>query len=333
MPKKITVVPAIEVLPQWNELARTSPYATYFQTSEAYMFFSSQAFLETFALAVLENNKLTGVVSGYIQAEKGLKRFFSRRAIINGGVLIDPDISREALYILLDALKKQTPKAIYVEIRNLHSYNKVSAAFTCCGYKRQPHCNVKITCDSWNDIYKRMHKNRRRILRLNMPKGYSCEFARTTYQIHYFYQLLKDHYKKKVKKPLFPYSFFESLILSKQGKLLLLCKEDVIIGGMVQVFLPGKAVYDFYACALDDENSEVSPSVMLYGATIKYALKKGIPLFDTMGAGKPDVPYGVRDFKVRFGGDLVQDDRFLYVHKSFLYKLGVWYIQRKSKNQ
>ena len=42
-----------------------------------------------------------------------------------------------------------------------------------------------------------------------------------------------------------------------------------------------------------------------------------------VGAGEPGVPYGVRDFKSLFGGDLVEQGRFLCVCKPWLYKIGV----------
>ena len=111
---------------------------------------------------------------------------------------------------------------------------------------------------------------------------------------------------------------------------------------MVQVVLPHKVVYDYYACALDSQYKELSPSVLLYAITMQEAIKAGIPQFDTMGAGKPNVPYGVRNFKLRFGGEWqsqlhphspettekrpfsCENGRFLCINKPVLYRLGVW---------
>ena len=41
-----------------------------------------------------------------------------------------------------------------------------------------------------------------------------------------------------------------------------------------------------------------------------------------MGAGVPGVPYGVRDFKAEFGGEMVEHGRFLNVRKPLLYAIG-----------
>ena len=41
-----------------------------------------------------------------------------------------------------------------------------------------------------------------------------------------------------------------------------------------------------------------------------------------MGAGKPDEGYGVRDFKARFGGTMVEEGRFIHVSHPVLYSIG-----------
>ena len=356
------IVSANKVREGWQLLVEQSPYATFFQTEKAYDFYRSQSYLDTFALAVVENNQVTGVAVGYIQSEKGIKSYFSKRAIIMGGLLLDTGISNEALSELLQAIKMRTSKAIYVEIRNHHDYSAFAPVFTQNGFDYQPHLNVKNTCDTWQDALNRMDTNRRRVLK-NLDEWcnpsivesqdlklhqfcdsasakrtiasphhritespYYC-YATTKEQVRQYYTLLRQHYKTKVRKPLFPYAFFESLVTSQTGKLLLLYTADKLIGGMVQVELPGKVVYDYYACALDEAYKEISPSVLLYGITMQQAINDGIKVFDTMGAGKPDVPYGVRDFKLRFGGTLVQEGRFLLLHRPFLYKMGAWAVK------
>lgn len=307
----------------WHNLATTSPYATFFQTHLAYQMYQSQPYLDAFALGVTENYQLMGVVVGYVQAEKGVKAYFSRRAIVNGGPLLHPSISVQALNKLLQALKQRTRQAIYVEIRNLHHYIDHKALFAANGFEYRPHLNVKITCDTWNNALQRMDNNRRRILNKPLPKSVTWCYATSNQQVNEFYTLLKAHYQTKVRKPLFPLSFFVDAVQQQTAKLLLLYHKETIIGGMLQVFLPDAAVYDYYACALDDAYKTLSPSVWLYGITMQQAIEQHIPVFDTMGAGKPQVPYGVRDFKLRFGGELVQEGRFLCINKPFLYRLGV----------
>ncbi len=325
------VVQAQSYSKQWQELSENSSYASFFQTQQAFEFYQSQTYLDTFALAVVNSEQqLMGVAVGYIQAEKGLKKCFSRRAIVMGGLLLADDIAPDLVKELLMALKERTRKAIYTEIRNHHDYSAFADVFAACGFDYQPHCNVKITCDNWDSMLLRMDKNRRRVLKnSSITESPTYTYASTPEQVRQFYAMLVKHYQTKVRKPLFPLSFFVDMVQSQTGRLLLLYQNNELLGGMLQVVLPGRVVYDYYACANDAIYKDLSPSVSIYGITLQQALTENIPLFDTMGAGVPNVPYGVRDFKLRFGGTLVQEGRFRCIHKPFLYKLGVFYIQHK----
>jgi len=42
-----------------------------------------------------------------------------------------------------------------------------------------------------------------------------------------------------------------------------------------------------------------------------------------MGAGKPDESYGVREFKAKFGGNLVEHGRFEMIFNKYLYHIGI----------
>ena len=82
-------------------------------------------------------------------------------------------------------------------------------------------------------------------------------------------------------------------------------------------------VYEWFECGLNADYKEQYPSVMATWAGMQYANEHGCARYDMMGAGVPGVPYGVRDFKSEFGGDMVEHGRFLCVCKPLLYKLGV----------
>lgn len=65
----------------WRELVDRSPYATWFQTKEAYEFYASvSAELFPFAIGVEENGHLAGVIVGYTTQEKNpIKQYFNVR--------------------------------------------------------------------------------------------------------------------------------------------------------------------------------------------------------------------------------------------------------------
>jgi lipid II:glycine glycyltransferase (peptidoglycan interpeptide bridge formation enzyme) len=60
---------------------------------------------------------------------------------------------------------------------------------------------------------------------------------------------------------------------------------------------------------------------------IEYAAGNGFAYFDFMGAGKLDEPYGVREFKSKFGGALLEQGRFLYLCQPGLYHFSKTMLQ------
>ncbi|MCH7973680.1 MAG: hypothetical protein IH949_07305 [Bacteroidetes bacterium] len=53
-----------------------------------------------------------------------------------------------------------------------------------------------------------------------------------------------------------------------------------------------------------------------------FYLNNNLKYFDFMGAGKPTDTYGVREFKSKFGGELVNYGRFVNINNPFLFKVG-----------
>ena len=392
---------------QWQALVDRSPYATWFQTKEAYEFYASKAEEMTpFAVGVLESQEcdseamgngqwdnseckvesvklkgtddeckvesvklkgeengeadtpasipytlhptptLKGVIVGYITRERNsLKQFFTRRAIIIGGPLLAEDISATALPALLKAVKamgnglwaigeennRQSPIAnrpIYIESRNFHDYSKWKSIFETNGFAYQPHYDIHVHC---NDTHN-MSERRQRELKRAIKNGATVVEAQTEQEIREWYQILSQLYREKVRTPLFSEEFFLQFYRNGVGKYLLVKYDGKVIGGMMCPILKSKAIYEWYVCGLDEDYRELYPSVVATHAAIEYAKQNAIPLFDFMGAGKPDEPYGVRDFKMEFGGELVEHGRFLCIRKPLLYwigKMGVRWLKLK----
>lgn len=313
---------------EWRELLGASPYANAFQTEEMYNFLSSLGCLHSFLSYVRNSNgKLVGLAVGYIQAEKGIKKHFSRRAIIQGGLLLAKDIAEVELKTLLEDIKHKTSSAIYVEIRNNADYSQYKEIFQKYGFEYRPHLNCLIDCSDADQAFKNMNESRRRQVRIATEAEYEVKMAETDAEVDDFYELLSAHYKNKVKKPIFPKEFFAQILAQKVGEIMLIKIGGNIVSGMLQLYFAGKTVYDYYVFGLDIEYHEKYPSVLVYWETIKRATSLGYTCFDTMGAGTPNVPYGVRDFKLRFGSRLVEHGRLLSINKPLLYKLGTLAIK------
>ena len=318
---------------QWQELIQSSATATWFQTPEAYKFYASVNEMMPFAVGVSEEGRLVGVVVGYVtKNSNSILQYFTKRAIIYGGPLLDVDISNDTLSTLLKTVVQNIAlNPIYIETRNFNDYSQWKEIFNINGFNYQKHLDYHINTTSLDQVQSRIGKHRWRYIRLSMRDGAKIVQQPTIEQVRAFYTILQDLYRTKVRTPLWSWEFFERLYHTEHARYILVELDGQIVSGTACVCLPGKAVYEWYACGLDNCRDDIRPlSVAIWGE-MQYAAENGYPLFDFMGAGTPDQPYGVRDFKAEFGGELVEHGRFLCVRKPLLYaigKLGVKWLRR-----
>lgn len=281
----------------------------------------------------MRDNQLVGLVLGYMTRSRCfLLQHFSARAIVNGGPLLAEDITQEELKLLISpkTLFGESVVPIYVETRNFRDYSPWREAFERMGWTYCPHYDVWAHVDGqWRE---RLHESKTRKVK-NMLMH--CEIMSLPYAPEYevyfsrWYQLLNELYRSKVHRPL-PSS--GTLLAGwKSGMALLLVRQqeagklyfgkdvddtqpyDVssVMGGGL---LPhdNQWAYEYYVCG---------PTIVTY-AMLEWCEKNGIQYLDMMGAGEPDIPYGVRDFKLQMGGALHDFGRFLYIQSPLRYRLG-----------
>lgn len=309
---------------QWENLVNDAATASFFSTRGCYDFYASLSFLEEFIFAVSEEGVLKGIIVGYIQSEgKLLSRYFTRRAIIPGGALLDETIRDEALIALLEYTKEQLKgKAIYVEFRNYNDYGCYKKIFVHKRFKYIPHLNFHVDCSSEEIMINHIGKHRRKYIRMSLKSEAEVIVCPSEPEVAEFYHLLEELYATRVKTPLFPIEFFMKLKEQENSLFLLLRLDNVIIGGIVCVYLKNRTVYEWFICGLDQKYRTIYPSTLIRWSAMDFACKHSMARFDMMGAGKPGKVYGVRDFKAEFGGQLVEHGRFLCVLNPVLYQLG-----------
>ena len=304
-----------------------------FQSDSYRAFLDATGYFDTFGFSVSRGDREVGRILGYIQQDGGpLKRFLSRRAIINGGPYLAEDISREEVVRLLEACKQGIGrKAIYVETRNFKDYSAYREVFEKSGFQYEPHYDFIIDTTSPEVVDANMGKSRKRDVKASLKNGASVLDAPEKEDVISFYAVLKDLYEKKVKTPLFPLDFFLKLWEQPFSKFILVKFGEEIVGGTVCVF-DEETVYEWFACGKDGVYKNIYPSTVATYYGIQFAAENAFRRFDMMGAGAPgDGGYGVRDFKSKFGGELVEFGRFRFVADKLLYSLGKWGVKLMKK--
>lgn len=305
-----------------------------FQQPEFYRFIESTGFLEQFRYSVERDGREVGVIQGFIQKDGGsLKRFLSRRAIINGGPWLADDITTEEIETLLqNCIKGLKKKAIYIEFRNYFDFSKYRSLFEKTGFYYEPHYDVIVKVDGEESWEKRMESSRPRFVKSSLKNGAEVVENPTEQDVKDYYAVLKELYTTKVKTPLFPVDFFLKLYHTSFCRYILVRYQEKIVGGMVCVFDENKA-YEWFVCGLDGVFKHVYPSTVATYSAIKFANDNGMCCFDMMGAGAPsDGGYGVREFKAKFGGELVEYGRFKYICNPLLYKIGTLGVKLIKKH-
>jgi lipid II:glycine glycyltransferase (peptidoglycan interpeptide bridge formation enzyme) len=224
--------------------------------------------------------------------------------------------------LLITAKKGLRRKAIYLEIRNYNSYSQYKNAFNATGFSYQPHLNFHVSTPDVETALKNLSTTRRREIKLSIKSGAVWYETKNYNDIKTYYKILEDLYRTKVKTPLYPLEFFEKLADNTNGKIFIVKLNEKIIGGSVCVVLPDKTIYEWFVCGLDGQIKNVFPSTLATWAAIEYASTGRYICFDMMGAGKPGDEYGVRDFKSKFGGELVENGRFLSINNPLLFNIG-----------
>ncbi|MBN1337743.1 MAG: peptidoglycan bridge formation glycyltransferase FemA/FemB family protein [Bacteroidales bacterium] len=314
----------------WDSFVKGHPSGNVFQSYEQYLLIKEVKNIDPVAVAVYnQEHKIKGILLGMIIREiGGPLGFFTARTVIFGGPLVDQEAEdkMEILDVMLKTLNKEVRnKCIFIQFRNFHEWGECKEVFGQNGYQYYDRLNYIVNTTSESLVRKRISSSKLRQVRKGLEAGARIIEPESIDQVREFYRILKWHYKHKVNKPLYDWSFFESFYhLSKKGKfgiIRLIEYQDKIIGGIFSPVFMDKVVYELYICGLDQQYKQAYPSILSTWAAIEYAYSHGIGSFDFMGVGVPNKKYGVREFKSKFGGELVNFGRFGKINNRFIYLL------------
>jgi len=317
-----------------EQFVNRHPHGNFFQSTKAYQFFKAVDNYEPLFIVVLDGDEITGsLLAVLIKESGGLRGYLSRRCIVWGGPLVKNGNS-EIWVGLLNMLERLlSGRAIYTEFRNFKDLSDHKALFEKAGYRFNEHLNYIVSIPSQDKIRAGLSKSKKRQINKSLKNGAVIGPAEHIDQVKSFYGILETLYREKVKKPLPAFYFFSRFFQDKTlGNFLIVQLKGRVVGGiMCPVYKD--TIYEWFVCGMDGKIKDIYPSVLATWAPIKYAADNELKYFDFMGAGKPDQDYGVREFKSKFGGDLVNFGRFVRVNQKLNYqvgKLGLEILKRVS---
>jgi serine/alanine adding enzyme len=315
----------------WREFVDNHPQAQIFHTPEMFQVFArAKGHRPTLWAAVDGDSRpLALLLPVQVTLMDGLWRRFTTRAIAYGSVISAPGPEgKEALAMLLQAFKRETSGSVlFTELRNLSDLSHLQPVLNNNGFAYEDHLNYLVDLNRppeavLQSIGRRTRKKIRRALRQGEV---IVEEANRREQAALCYELLQKTYAA-VQVPLADWSLFEAAfdVLYPRGmvKFLLARIDEDYAAGSVELIYKDK-IYGWYG-GMDRAYSDYIPNELLLWHIFRWGAENGYQVYDFGGAGKPDEEYGVRDFKAKFGGDLVCYGRNTYVHSPVLLQLSQW---------
>lgn len=299
---------------KWGEFVYKHPNGNIFQTPEMAEVYKVTKNYEPISLAAIDQDEIIGVLQGVnIKEKSGIFGSLSARSIIQGGPLfINDEKDLLAAKSLIESYNKIAgKKALYTQVRNINETNMISNIFEDIGFKYYEHLNFLIDLNRpVEQIWKDLQKPRRKGINRAKENGLKLVEVQKKSDLNRFYELLKETYMN-VKVPLADISLFKSafdnLVPKNMATFYFAQYDDSYIGARV-VLNYKKTVFDWYAGASIKHLSLYVNEFMVWNI-LEESSKKGFHLFDFGGAGSPYEEYGVREFKRRFGGKMVNYGR------------------------
>lgn len=317
--------PTHEQLADIEEFVKVHPDATFFQSPRFFTSCQSTPLLEpSYFVAYDDSGHLVGILLAFRQVQYRFfpLNFLSSRYIIWGGPLVANNDTLVYRGLYKEYTQNASP-AIYTQVRNLSDHSHNVDWMMQMGYTYEAHLDIVVDLKKSEDqLWKEVHTKRRNEIRRAIQEGTSFEIRSDEEALKNCYGILEEVYHR-AKLPLPSKHHFQALLENSSGseglKLFVANYEGKIIGCMLCLAY-GTTLFDYYAGAYREYYNKY-PNDLVPWEVFRWGKQNGFTRFAFGGAGKPNVPYGVRDYKKKFGGEFVNYGRFEKIHYPGLFKL------------
>lgn len=312
----------------WLLFLKDHPNGNIFQSHNLYEVYKKTKDNKPIFLACTNSSgKIIGVLMGILLFSKNpLIKPFSSRCIIWGGPIVEHNNLFAAKALISELNKKVSKKTVYIQFRNIFETTLFDLTFEKLGYSKEDHLDIIIDLKKGEEaLWKEIHPSRKKQIRRSIKRGCSVDVIEKldSHIIEKCYDMLENTYKM-VGLPCPSFDFFnqafKELSSTNHLKAFIAYYGKKIIGFRF-VLIFNDLIYDWYA-ASDRLFSDKYPNDILPWEVLRWGIKNNYATFDFGGAGKPGKKYGVRDYKMKFGGKLVNYGRYQKINKPLIYVLG-----------
>jgi len=215
------------------------------------------------------------------------------------------------------------PRAIYSQYRNLWDQENTKTVFEHARYEYEEHLDILVDLNKpEEELWQEVDPRGRNKIRRAQKEGTAFKDLTGKIDVIAFYNILDDVYRK-AKLPLPGVSLFRSaadvLLEKKMIRFFAAVNNNKVIGTLIALCYKD-TIYDWYAGSYREYYNKYPNDILPWNVFL-WGKENGYTVFDFGGAGKPGEPYGVRDYKKKFGGTFVNFGRYKKIHKPVLMKI------------
>jgi lipid II:glycine glycyltransferase (peptidoglycan interpeptide bridge formation enzyme) len=310
----------------WGAFVDNHPQGNIFQTPEMFKVFQqAQKHDPSLWAAVDDSGQVLALFPSVLVQVSPYLGTLTTRNVAYGSVLCHPNPeSWEALSNLILEYSQNNHNWLYTELRNLSDLSNLQQLLENQGFHYKDHLNylIDISLPKENILQNIQKRTRKRIQR-GMDKGaVIIKKVTNKKQLDDCYKLLHRSYTA-AQVPLADYSLFEAafdILYPRDEVLFTVAYVDGEPAATSVELLYKEVMYGWYGGVNRDFSAYV-PNELLMWYLLCWGSDHGYAVYDFGGAGEPEEDYGVRQFKAKFGGELVCFGRNTLVHHPLLLKI------------
>ena len=294
-------------LDKWNNFVYSHPYGNIYQTPYLFKVFQETKNYEPIIIIAKRNEEIIGLLLAVLIKEgKGILGKFTAQSIIIGGPLVNKNEPETFKQIIAQYESLIVDEAIYTEIREIYSLPYADLLLS-HGYKDEKRLNLIVDLTkSQEQLWSEVHSKRRNEIKKAVKKGVLVKEITEQAAIEKGFMILKEVYQR-AKLPFADKSLFLNCFTylgsKRYARYFGAYSGNELIGIMFTLCYKDRFI-DWYAGS-STEHYDKNPNDIIPWEAFKIAKNEGYKIFDFGGAGKPDIIYGVRDYKKKFGGEFI----------------------------
>jgi serine/alanine adding enzyme len=305
---------------RWRAALTSLPGASVFHTPEMHEVFSRTRGHRPEVLAAVGDDEVQALFTPVtISLRAGLARYVTTRSVAYAGPLAPPGTTGEtALASVLDAHEAGRDRSVlFTEVRHHRDASGSSDVLRSRGYAFDDHLNYLVDVGKpVEEVLATIGQRTRKQIRQGLRRGaVTVEFCDRREDVAIVEGLLRRtyaHARVPAPDPSLLQAAFD--VLHPAGMALFVLARVDGEPAAASVELPwADTVHGWYG-SVDRRFSKHTPGELLMWRVLEWAAEHGYRTYDFGGAGKPGETYGVRDFKAKFGGELVAFGRHTKVH-------------------